>query len=318
MNRLMLLLLLFACTFQLFAQAPNLIKFQAIARDADNNAITSAIDVRLTVLKGSANGSVIYVDEQTVTPNSRGLFAMNLGASPASGNFANIGWSTADHFLLAEIRQTIGDPYEALGAAQPILSVPYALYGEDADADPQNEIQALSLSRTGELVLSRGGGTVDLNLPTTRIVTIPAGALDFNSTSTIITSEGIGLVWENAFNSSATIVMAKPADYSGGDVTFKLIFRVSTVNSGVVQFFLRPRSYNNQSTFADGASVTENPVSVSPTTGFGRIYEQKITIPANRLVNDWWYIGIQRNSVVANALTDDVNVMGTSLEFGVR
>ncbi|MFT6000919.1 MAG: hypothetical protein ACI81P_003385 [Neolewinella sp.] len=134
----------------------------------------------------------------------------------------------------------------------------------------------------------------------------------------MITSEGIGLVWENAFNSSATIVMAKPADYSGGDVTFKLIFRVFTVNSGVVQFFLRPRSYNNQSTFADGASVTENPVSVSPTTGFGRIYEQKITIPANRLVNDWWYIGIQRNSVVANALTDDVNVIGTSLEFGVR
>ena len=146
MNRFILLLLTFACTVPLFAQAPDLIKFQAIARDADNNAITTAIDVRLTVLKGSANGDVVYVDEQTVTPNSRGLFALNLGAGPATGVFTNIGWSTDDHFLLAEIRQAIGQPFEALGEAQPILSVPYALYGEDDDADPQNEIQTVSLT----------------------------------------------------------------------------------------------------------------------------------------------------------------------------
>jgi hypothetical protein len=318
MNRYILFLLLFSCTFQLSAQAPNLIKFQAIARDADNNAITSAIDVRLTVLSGSANGTAVYVDEQTVTPNSRGLFAMNLGASPASGNFSNIGWSTDDHFLLAEIRQAIGEPYEALGTAQPILSVPYALYGEDADADPANEIQKLTLDRSGNLVLSREGGTVDLNLPTTRIISVPAGALDFNSSSTIITNDGIGLVWENSFSNSASIFLAKPADYSGGDVTFKLSFRISTNSSGNVQFFIRPRSYNSGSTFGDAASVNGNAVSVTPTTGFGRIYEQEITIPANRLVNDWWLISIQRNSSITNALTNDVNVLGTSLEYSVR
>lgn len=249
MNRFLTLLLLLACSFQLSAQAPELIKFQAIARDADNIAITSPIDVRLTVLKGSAAGTVVYVDEQTVTPNDRGLFAMNLGAGPATGTFANIGWATDDHFLLAEIRQAIGDPFVALGAAQPILSVPYALYGEDDDADPQNEIQTLSLGRTGDILLSRGGGSIDLNLPTSRIISVPAGALDYNSSSTIITNSGTGLVWENSFSNSASIFLAKPADYSGGDVTFKLSFLVSTNSSGNVEFFIRPRSYNNGSTF---------------------------------------------------------------------
>ena len=167
-------------------------------------------------------------------------------------------------------------------------------------------------------MLSRGGGTINLNLPSTRKVSIPAGALDYNASSTIITNNGVGLVWENNFSTSASIVMPKPVDYRGGDVTFKLIFLISTANSGKVEFFIRPRSYNSGSTFGDASSIIENSVSVTPTTGFGRIYEQAITIPADRLVNDWWYISIQRNSGVAGLLTNDVNVLGTSLEFTVR
>lgn len=317
MNRLLLFCLFLAFTCQLSAQAPGFIKFQAIARDAEGVAISDPLDVRLTVLRGTAEGSEVYVDEQTAVPNDRGLFTVNLGEGPATGSFGSIDWANSAYFLLAEIRTQIGQPYEALGPAQPLLSVPYALYGEDDDADPENELQDLSLSADGVLSITRGN-TVDLGLPSRRKISIPAGALDFNATSSIITNDGIGLVWEASFSNSATILVPRPLDYAGGPVSFKLVFRVSTPSSGRVEFFIRPRSYSSGATFGDAASIVENAVNVTPTTGFGRIYEQEISIPANRLNNEWWYISIQRNSGVAGLLTEDVNVLGASLEYSVR
>ncbi len=317
MNRILFFFLLLACTAQVSAQAPGLIKFQAIARDAAGDAITNPLDVRLTVLRGNASGTVVYVDEQTATPNDRGLFTVNLGAGPATGTFGNIDWAANEHFLLAEIRTAIGAPYEALGPAQPILSVPYALYGEDADADPDNEIQSLALSGSGDLKIS-DGNTVDLGVHSTRVISIPAAALSYSSTSTVISNAGNGLNWRNSFASSASIIMPRPVNYQGGDVTFKLLFVVATNNTGRVQFFIRPRSYDSGDTFADASSISGNTTSVTPTTGFGRIYEQEIVIPAEDLRNDWWYISIQRNSSVTSSLTDDVNVLGTSLEFAIR
>lgn len=317
MNRFLFSLLFLVCAGQLTAQAPEFIKFQAIARTADNVPITNPIEVRLTVQFATVGGTAVYVDEQTATPNERGLFTVNLGEGPATGIFSTINWAAGDHFLLAEIRQTIGGSYEALGPAQPIGSVPYALYGEDDDADPDNEIQRLQLSRDGELQISQGN-TIDLGLPSTRVISIPAGALDYNSSSTVISNAGIGLVWRNNFASSAVIAMPRPLDYNGGDVSFKLMFRVSTNSSGRVDFFLRPRSYGAGDTFGDASSVTGGTVSVTPTTGFGRIYEEEIVIPASSLREDWWYISIQRNSTGAGLLTDDINVLGTSLTFAVR
>lgn len=317
MNRLLLFCLLLTFTGQLFAQAPGSIKFQAVARDAQGDAITAALEVRLTVLRGNPTGSEVYVDEQTTTPNERGLFTVNLGEGPASGSFAGIDWANNAYFLLAEIRTEIGQPYEALGPAQPLLSVPYALYGEDDDADPENELQDLTLSTDGTLGINQGN-SVELGLPALKKIAVPAAALDYNAATSIISNNGVGLTWEANFGASASIVMPRPADYSGGSVTFKIAFLLSTNTSGRVAFFLRPRSYDSGNTFGDAASVTGDPVNATPTSGFGRIYEQEFTIPASRLSNDWWYISIQRNSGVAGLLTEDVNVLSTSLEYFIR
>ncbi len=317
MKRLLCLLLLFACGLtQLYAQAPGLIKFQAVAREAGGEPITQPVDVRLTVLRGSADGSPVYADEQTATPNNRGLFTVNLGAGPVSGDFNTIDWAGEEFFLRAEIRQAIGDPFLLLGPPQPILSVPYALYGEDEDADPANELQRLTLSG-GTLTLNRGGGSVEL-FPATRTLNFPAATLDFNSESEIITNAGVGLVWANNFATSASIVTRKPADYAGGDVTLTLLFLVSTQNSRRVEFFARPRSYSDRAQFGDAASVPVGGVNVTRTNGFGRLYEVEMTLPGERLSEDWWYISIQRNSGFSNALTSDVNVLGTTLEYRAR
>ena len=173
-----------------------------------------------------------------------------------------------------------------------------------------------SAQQTKVVVIPLGGD--DARGPSTEKISIPAGALDFNATSTIITNDGIGLVWEANFSNSATIAMPRPVNYADTDVTFKLIFLISTSNTGEVEFFIRPRSYNSGDTFGDAPSALDDSVSVTPTTGFGRIYEQQINIPANRLSKDWWIISIQRNSGAARLLTSDVNVLSTSLEFSVN
>lgn len=152
----------------------------------------------------------------------------------------------------------------------------------------------------------------------TRVISIPAAALDYNSASSIIDNDGVGLVWQSSFATSAAIVMPRPVDYTTGDITFKIMFLISTSSSGNVQFFIRPRSYDAGDTFGDAASITQNTVAVTTTTGFGRIYEQEMTIPAARLSKDWWYVSIQRNSGVSGLLSEDVNVLGTSLEFSVK
>ena len=73
-----------------------------------------------------------------------------------------------DHFLKIEVDPSNGTDFTHLGTS-PLLSVPYALIArsveedmiEDADADPNNEIQVLNLAGS-DLSLSQGGGTVTL------------------------------------------------------------------------------------------------------------------------------------------------------------
>jgi len=97
--------------------------------------------------------------------NNLGLFTIEIG-NPAlvlSGNFEDIAWGTDIYFMKMEIDENAGTNFTEMGTTQ-LLSVPYALYAEntahpeDADADPQNELQ--SITKTGSTVtLSDGGGS---------------------------------------------------------------------------------------------------------------------------------------------------------------
>ena len=81
------------------------------------------------------------------------------------------GWGATSHFLKVEIDPAGGSAYTHLGTSE-LLSVPYAFHArtveddavDDADADPTNEIQTISLIGS-DLTLSDGGGTVTLPSP---------------------------------------------------------------------------------------------------------------------------------------------------------
>jgi hypothetical protein len=114
------------------SQAPQYLNYQAIARDASGNIISTAIGVKFEILQGSASGTLIYEETNTIIPSSAGIFTTAIGGgTPVSGTFSTINWANSPYFLRVSIDPTGGTSYSAVGTSQ-LLSVPYALYAEKA------------------------------------------------------------------------------------------------------------------------------------------------------------------------------------------
>ncbi len=107
------------------------INYQAVARNIDGTVMADKdIDVRISILGGSANGAVQYREEHRVKTNALGLFTLQIGGGSASqGTFAEIPWQDANQFVKVELAVDNGS-YVDLGTMQ-LMSVPFALYAAD-------------------------------------------------------------------------------------------------------------------------------------------------------------------------------------------
>lgn len=141
------------------SQIPTGFQYQAVIRDDNGDALSEQdITLRFSLLQGSVSGSSVYVESQDVTTNAFGLTSLSIGqGEPVSGSLSTVDWSLGSYFLQTEV--DFGSGFEDFGTHE-LLSVPYALYGEDADADPTNEIQDISLDGSNLTISS--GSTIDL------------------------------------------------------------------------------------------------------------------------------------------------------------
>jgi len=126
-------LFFFCLSASLFAQAPQAISYQAIARNASGTVMANqGITIRASILNGSPNGTVVYSETFASTTNSYGLFEVDLGrGTPVTGTFTNILWGGQSRWLKLEIDQTGNGAFMDLGASE-LLSVPYALYADSS------------------------------------------------------------------------------------------------------------------------------------------------------------------------------------------
>ncbi|MBR3465772.1 MAG: hypothetical protein IKH15_00955, partial [Bacteroidales bacterium] len=124
---------LMLCVTALFAQAPNKFTYQAVVRNTSNQLITNTlVGIRVSILQNSATGSVVYSETQMLSTNANGLVTMNIGEGiVVYGSFNNIDWSAGTFFLKSEIDPTGGSNY-TISSTQQLLSVPYALYANEA------------------------------------------------------------------------------------------------------------------------------------------------------------------------------------------
>jgi uncharacterized protein (TIGR02145 family) len=122
---LLLLLNLF-----LRAQAPALIPYQAIARNAAGEPLASStLNARFTMHDGAASGAVVWQELQTVNTSALGLFTAQLGSSVS---LTNVNWAVGAKFMQVEL--DLGSGFIDIGTQQ-LLSVPYALHAGSVHLD---------------------------------------------------------------------------------------------------------------------------------------------------------------------------------------
>ncbi len=134
MKQFFSLLILLLFTVAVWAQAPQAINYQGVARNASGVAYAGQqINVRLSIRTGIPDGTVEYSETRSVTTNQFGLFNVQIGSTGASviqGNFTVINWSEGSKFLQTEISVN-GQPYTNLGTTQ-MMSVPFSLHSNES------------------------------------------------------------------------------------------------------------------------------------------------------------------------------------------
>ncbi len=152
-----------------FAQIPASFNYQAVVRNSAGEILANkTVSFRISLLKNSKTGAVVYSEKHKVTTNDFGLVNLKIGkGTKISGNFSPAGWGDVI-FTKIEIDPAGGSSFSELANSK-LSSVPFAFKAQtvvndkvdDADADPTNEIQKLKLTGT-LLELSAGGGSVTL------------------------------------------------------------------------------------------------------------------------------------------------------------
>ena len=134
MKKIFTILIAVLLTASVFAQAPQKMSYQAVIRDAsDNLVISQAVGIQISILQGTASGTVVYVETQTPTTNANGLVSIEIGTGTVvSGDFTTIDWANGSYFIKTETDPTGGTNYTITGTSQ-LLSVPYALHAKTAE-----------------------------------------------------------------------------------------------------------------------------------------------------------------------------------------
>jgi len=131
MKKITLSLVMIIIAISVIAQAPQAFKYQAVARDNAGSILANqSVSFQISILQGSASGTIVYAETHSTTTNELGLVSLEIGNGIiVNGDFAFINWGDDSFFLQVEMDETGGTNYQLMGTCQ-LLSVPYALYSE--------------------------------------------------------------------------------------------------------------------------------------------------------------------------------------------
>ncbi len=157
----------------LTAQAPNMFKYQAVARDNSGNVLDNqTVSFEISILQNSSGGSPVYTETHVATTNQHGLASLNIGGGAVTfGTFSTIDWGGAIYFIQVKMDPAGGSAYVLMGSSQ-LLSVPYALDAKVAESIDWSDISNVPADiADGD---DNSGGTPDWST----LTGIPAGFSD--------------------------------------------------------------------------------------------------------------------------------------------
>ena len=191
MNAKIIIMLFFP--FFAFAQAPQKINFQSILRNSSGEIVANkAVNVRISLLAVSANGSNVFSETHAKTTDASGLISIQIGMGTlVSGVFNSINWGNLAHFIKLEVDFNGGSNYVVLGT-QELMSVPYALYAGKTDTTLLNLTSRFStkLNVTDTTILSNRINT-KLNVTDFPLGTTPGNIQYWNGTTWVNLAPGL-------------------------------------------------------------------------------------------------------------------------------
>lgn len=127
-----------------FAQAPQGINYQAVARDASGKPIASqTIAVGFNIRCGAPSGNNIsYTETPNLSTNPFGLFTWVIGSSSAHPGFDTIAWGKHKYFLEVTVNGS------SMGSTQ-FVAVPYAFHAHTADSIINLPVSLSSWTKSG-------------------------------------------------------------------------------------------------------------------------------------------------------------------------
>jgi hypothetical protein len=132
MKKIILFLAAVFFTAATFAQAPQLMSYQAVIRNSSGNIIPNTqVGMQIKILQGS---TAVYTETQTTNTNANGLVSIQIGnGTVVSGTISGITWGVGGpYYIETGTDPTGGTNYTAIAGTSQLLSVPYALFAANA------------------------------------------------------------------------------------------------------------------------------------------------------------------------------------------
>ncbi len=130
MKNLSILLTVLILSTSAWAQSPELINYQAVARDvAGVPLVNQSISIRFGIYP-TVNGSVMFEEVHSVQTDAYGLFTLKIGGgAPILSTLSAIDWTSGDKYL--KVDMNVGNGYVGMGTYQ-MVSVPFAFAADKA------------------------------------------------------------------------------------------------------------------------------------------------------------------------------------------
>ena len=134
--------------------------YQGVLRTADGQAMANTgLELIFTMTDGE-NGPTLYQESHSLTSNEFGLIQTIIGTgAPESGAIVDIK-GLPDVFVNLQVQFDGSTDVVDLGNSK-LGAVPFALYGEDDDSDPENEMQELTLNGDSLMISDMGGVSLE-------------------------------------------------------------------------------------------------------------------------------------------------------------
>ena len=165
---------------------PQNVNYQSVIRTSTGGVIPNqSVELKLSVLQGSALGTYVYQEIHTTTTNSLGLVNVKLGDGLATlSSFNQIDWAQEPFYLKVEIDTSGSGSFVNFGESQ-ISSVPYSLYSSRSMMTDSLSPQALNslpkIILSGDTLFVGLMDTIVLNLSSYKLTEVEVDSMVSNN-----------------------------------------------------------------------------------------------------------------------------------------